>query len=253
MDNLVSVICVYNNLDVLKNCLLVGLEKQSIDFEFIGVDNRSNTFKCAAQALNFGFKKSSGKYLVFVHQDLLLLEDNFLERVINIFQEFGDNVLGIAGNKFGDPKVYSNIEHSEHGRKVGYYHVKDPVTVDTLDEVLFAIPSDIFRLVMFDERTCFDWHLYAVDLCLNLKMFNVPSIVISCNAFHLSNGKLNRKFFDTLKLLIAKHRSKFKQITTTCVNIHTNDCSMNFFIIKNELLKFKIISRVNRIKNKIRG
>lgn len=253
MSNTVSVICVYNNQDILKNYLLVGLKKQSIDFEFIGVDNTNNTFKSAAQALNYGFNESSGKFLVFVHQDLLILDNNFLEKVVRYFLELGDIIMGIAGNKFGDPNVYSNIEHSVYGRKVGFYQVIDPVIVDTLDEVFFSLPSDIFRKVMFDELICFHWHLYALDLCLNLKLYNISSIVISCNAFHLSNGKLDKNFFSTLKLLIAKHKNNFKQITTTCVNIHTNDYSMYAFVLKNELLKFKLVSRINSFKNKLRG
>ena len=63
-----SIICVYNNQEVLEACLLKGLEAQkNKDYELILLDNRSNQFSSAAKALNYGAKQAKSNYLVFSH------------------------------------------------------------------------------------------------------------------------------------------------------------------------------------------
>ena len=78
---MISIVCVYNNQDILNNWLLKSLKHQTVEFELITLDNTRNTFKSAAEALNYGGKKAKGKYIMFVHQDVDLSSDTWLEDV----------------------------------------------------------------------------------------------------------------------------------------------------------------------------
>ena len=62
------------------------------------VDNRNRVFHSLPSALNFGAKRANGKYIMFIHQDVSLLGDSWLERVENILDrldQFG--AAGVAG------------------------------------------------------------------------------------------------------------------------------------------------------------
>ncbi|MBT9147284.1 MAG: hypothetical protein DDT32_01038 [Syntrophomonadaceae bacterium] len=45
---MISVVCVYNNEDILNDWLLKSLKHQTVEFELITIDNTRNTFKSAA-------------------------------------------------------------------------------------------------------------------------------------------------------------------------------------------------------------
>jgi len=52
-----SIICAYNNKEILEKFLHSSLEKQTQKYQLILLDNAKNQFKSAAEALNFGAKK----------------------------------------------------------------------------------------------------------------------------------------------------------------------------------------------------
>lgn len=56
---MISIVCVYNNQDILNDWLLKSLKNQTIKFELIKIDNTRNTFKSAEEALNYGGKKAN--------------------------------------------------------------------------------------------------------------------------------------------------------------------------------------------------
>ena len=67
---MISIICIYNNRNILDNYLLKSLERHNTDYELILVDNTENKFTKAADALNYGAKNAKGEFLMFVHQDI---------------------------------------------------------------------------------------------------------------------------------------------------------------------------------------
>ena len=93
---MISIICVYNNKEILENYLLKNLSTQSVEYELILIDNTNGKFKSAAEALNYGGKKANGNYLMFVHQDVDLCSNNTLDYIENILESISN--LGIAGS-----------------------------------------------------------------------------------------------------------------------------------------------------------
>lgn len=215
-----SIICVYNNREILNNYLLKSLENQRTEYELILIDNTENRYKSAAEALNFGAEKAEKKYLMFVHQDMVLCSDNWLmdtERLVENLEKPG--VIGVAGKK--SRKTLSNMLHDYPPVSAGNILINKPVKVQTVDECLAIIPRKLFLDQKFDEITCDNWHLYMVDFCLSLPAeYNV--YVIPTKSYHRSPGySFSPSYYQTVRKLLRKHGKTYKWIYTTAGNWNT--------------------------------
>ena len=220
---MISVICVYNNKEILENCLLESIKNQTTKAELILLDNREGRFKSAAEALNYGGEQAKGKYLMFIHQDMILnshLWTEEVERMLDNLPDFG--IVGVAGKYKNTKMVISNIEHGIPKKAAGEIHIKKPEKVQTVDECLIIIPKTLFGILHFDEKVCSDWHLYAVDYCLSVKRLGFDSYVIPMFAYHKSlANSMSKKYFIILKKLLKKHKNYYKMVYTTVGNWST--------------------------------
>ena len=113
-----SVICVFNNKEVLEKQLLLSLKKQIGEYEIICVDNTNKKFQSAAVALNYGVQLSTTDVLIFAHQDVYLKSDNEIEKFVNyIEQSEVGNIYGSAGAK---EKNKANIGVYSSGESYDY-------------------------------------------------------------------------------------------------------------------------------------
>lgn len=220
---MISVVCVYNNKKILNNFLLKSLKNQSVDYELILINNTANKFKSAAEALNYRSKQVKGDYIMFVHQDVDLSSKSWLqeaEEYLNSIPNLG--IAGVAG-KANKENVLTNISHGIVPKSIGDHQIYSPIEVQTLDECLIIIPKLIFKLLKFDEKTCDDWHLYAVDYCLSIKNLGFKSYIIPMSLYHLSEGSFSDKYYSTVKKLINKHGKNNEWICTTMEDWNTSD------------------------------
>jgi len=257
----ISVVCVYNNKRILNDFLLKSLRNQIVDYELILLDNTQEKFKSAAEALNYGGKKAKGKYIMFVHQDVDLSSDSWLEEVektVDSIQNLG--VAGVAGRK--DKKgVMTVIKHGNPSVHAGSITIKKPEEVQTLDECLIIVPKSVFQVLQFDEKVCDDWHLYAVDYCLSVAgRLGYGIFVLPMYIYHLSRGfvskskfkkildlgSLPKSYYSTLRKLLRKHRKYFKKVYTTCGIWNTARPLVLARVL--ELIKVAIIKMKNSFK-----
>lgn len=218
---MISVVCVYNNRQILNNCLIKSLKKQNCDSELILIDNTHNKFNSAAKALNHGGSKAQEEYIMFVHQDMELNSPNWLSDVEEMLKSIKDmGVAGVAGRKGRTPR--SNMKHGTTPRSVGIFPQDDPIEVQTVDECLAIVPRSIFQENPFDEETCQGWHLYLADYCLSLKNKGYHVYVVPQSSYHLSIGdSFSNDYYQTLSKIIKKHKNNYKWIYTTTGNWHT--------------------------------
>jgi hypothetical protein len=238
---MISVISVFNNQNILAEWLLGSLKKQSSPYEFIGVDNTSGKFSSAAAALNWGTKKSKGEYLAFIHQDVALSETDWLEKAEAFLRKAPDlGVAGVAGMlhsprlsiwQVGTARVENRLGRVATGPEKTQLLCKtavtEPTAVQTLDELVLMIPTDVFSRLQFDEATCDNWHLYGVDYALSVGTLGLKAYVLPLPAQHKSTGFVDERYFRTLKKIFQKHRDR-KTIYTTCGSWYTNyllDCA----------------------------
>lgn len=178
---MISIVCVTNDYQILDTNLRKSLSNQNREFELIIVDNRNRTFHSLSSALNFGAKRANGKYIMFIHQDVSLLGDSWLERAENILN--GLDQFGAAG-------IAGVTEKNEY---IGFLYdrgilwgapIKSAVPVQTLDEQLMIVPRDLFETLKLDER--FKFHSYCADYCLSLKERGLKVYVLPLMVKHNS-------------------------------------------------------------------
>jgi len=217
---MISIICVYNDDKTLNDYLLKSIDEQDTDCEIILINNTESTYASAAEALNVGGGRANGDYLIFAHQDIKLDSPHWLrdaESVISSLPDFG--IAGVAGKKDGS-SVLTNIKHGSPPHFAGRHQIKEPIEVQTLDECLIIIPKEVFNRIKFDENTCNDWHLYAVDYCLEAQKKGYRAFVLPFPCYHRSSGSLSEGYFSTLEKLRLKHRLNYKIIYTTMGDWH---------------------------------
>ena len=214
---MISIVCVYNNKEILNNYLIKSLKNQTAKFETILLDNRQGHFKSAAEALNCGGKKAKGDYIMFAHQDVDLYSNTWLEEVEEMLDKLPNlGIAGVAGKSKNNEGVITNIKHGSPPRFAGKIQFEKPTKVQTVDECLIIIPKSVFIKLQFDEDTCNDWHLYAVEYCLSIQKIGFNSYVIPEFIYHKSPGySMSEKYFMTLKKVLKKHKSYYNKIYTT--------------------------------------
>lgn len=234
---MISIVCVYNNEQLLKDNLLKSLVGQTLEYEVILIDNTKGSFSSAAKALNHGGRRAKGKYIMFVHQDVDLCYSSWLEDAEKILDSI--SCLGIAGVAGMSENGRNNTERGrniiDHGGNRTQWEwgnpIEKPVQVQTLDGCLMIVPKSVFDVLSFDERTCDDWHLYDVDYCLSCAELGFDVYALPMFIYHrsgggffknnkfrilLSLGVLPKAYYVTLEGLRRKHRKHFKRIYTTC-------------------------------------
>jgi len=216
--------------------------------------------------LNYGGRKAKSDYIMFVHQDVDLSSNTWLEEVEKILNELSNlGIAGVAGRSKNEDGVITNIKYDNPPRLAGKIQIGKPTEVQTVDECLTIIPKSVFTKLQFDENTCNEWHLYAVDYSLSIRKLGYNIYIIPMYIYHLSigfkpKGKLKavlegiypKSYYLSMKKLMNKHKIYYKKIYTTC-GIYKTTCPLFLqrvqSIIKNrlELLLKKIM--VKKYKN----
>ena len=223
----VSIVCVYNNNHVLSEFLLKSLKIQKMEYDLILIDNRNNKFSSAAAALNYGAKKAKGDYLVFAHQDIKIDNPCWIEETINQIKLLDNpGIVGIAG-KTNDRFIRTNIKHGIPPNIVSFFNLEKVEIASTVDECIFIIPRKVFDILQFDEKTCFDWHLYATDYSLAVSRLGFNAYLIPSELIHASKGSsMSESYYKTLSKIQKKYLSKV--IFRNCMGDWYNYIPINF-------------------------
>jgi 2-polyprenyl-3-methyl-5-hydroxy-6-metoxy-1,4-benzoquinol methylase len=213
-----SIIVVCNNERLFNGILQPSIKNQTATFELIKIDNTEGQFKSAAEALNYGAKQANGKYIMFVHQDVELDSDLWLEKVENLLEIIPD--LGIAGVAGMSETGKTDKERgrgyiSDCGQIWKYANpVEKPTKVQTLDECLLIVPRSVFNKLQFDGAVFDNWHCYGADYCLSVREIGLNSYVIPAFIYHRSLRRNVQNVVRYQKRLFNKHRRNYKHIYT---------------------------------------
>ena len=237
-ENNISVICCWNNSQQYQT-FVDSLKKQTVRVKVIGIDNRKQQFTSCSCALNFALDKVDTKYVIFAHQDILLQQENVIEKYISYLEMINENsILGVAGSTFDPPYMKTNIlvkdkNQLEYG---GSYRVKEIEKCDTLDECFFGGYTKYFKENLFDEKVCNAWHLYAVELCLRAKCNGGTVYVCDIPMIHYSKGKTDASYNRGFYNLCKAYCKKIDFIRTPCCYAcRTNFISRLLYYFRKEL------------------
>ena len=229
---MISIVVIYNDKRALNEILLESLKTQTVEYDLIALDNTQGSFKSAAEGLNSGAKKAKGKYIMFIHQDVELGSDSWLEDVEKILDDIGD--LGIAGVVGMSEKGSSIIErrrgHISSRGEIWGEPLKEIEQVQTLDELLMIVPKSLFGKLKFDEERFDGWHCYGADYCLSIGQLGLKSYVLPAFVYHSSLMSNVQNIFKYQKRLYHKHRKNYKHIYATVGDISWSKLQIRYIL-----------------------
>jgi hypothetical protein len=187
--------------------------------ELILVKNCSS----AAAGLNLGLARSSGEWVIALHQDVFL-PDGWNRRLLLQLREaerrFG--AIGVAGVYGVGPARVSSV--SLAAERIG--RVLDrgrllcdgpglPALAATLDELLLIVPRD--TPLRFEPALGF--HLYGGDICLQAAALGLPVVVVDALCHHNSRSVgLPEAFYKSAQVFARKWAHRLP-VATPCVII----------------------------------
>ena len=235
-DNRVTIICCYNNEEQYKSELIASIELQTEKCDVIALNNTENLFKSSSEAFNSVMNKIKTRYVVFSHQDICMTKGWSLSKFIDYMTlaKVGD-IYGVAGTSLQEFGVLSAIYHGKNQSPAWERKLTGIQKCDTIDECFFGGMADTFRRYPFNEKLCNNWHLYAVERCLNNRLYGHEVYVCEIPLIHLSKGKINREFNINFRALCKSYSRYYTEIYTTCARSKTDIISRNVNYLKMEL------------------
>ncbi|MGH9842664.1 MAG: glycosyltransferase [Blastocatellia bacterium] len=209
---MLSVICVFNDKDVLEKTALKGLANQTSRHEIIAIDNRDSSFSSAASALNHGARQAKGSWLLFIHQDVLLLSDDWLESAEKMLdRERPGGWAGVAGcDAEGRIRGFMLDRASLLGNPFDCL-----LEVQTLDECLLIHRNDRPNGQYFDESVP-GWHAYGVEACCAAIQEGKKNYVLPLPVWHDSKSTNLEGLAEAHQYVWRKHGARLGKIYTTC-------------------------------------
>jgi SAM-dependent methyltransferase len=173
--------------------------------------------KSAADGLNDGLKQAKNEVVVCVHQDVYLPEgwvERFWQQYNLAHKHFSPvGVLGVYG-------VHrDNAFMSRAGHVIDRDHVLKedeplPACVDSLDELLLAVPKAAG--LEFDPALGF--HFYGADICLVAQQRGLRAVAVDALCFHNTiHVGLAPSFYESARTFTAKWGKKLPLVTPSAV------------------------------------
>lgn len=245
---MISIICVFNNRQILESCLLKSLSREKDEYDLVLVDNTEKAFSSAAAALNYGAEKAKGDYLAFVHQDVVFGEQFSLMHLQTQLDALPSGSIAGAAGRANEDGVMTSITHGNPPVPAGSIFIDRPKICQTLDEVFVVVPRETFDKIRFDERICTGWHLYAVDFCLSAGERGYKSFALPMNLHHRSPGySMDDTFYEILKKVVSKHKRSFKTIYSTNGVWPTSPFKLWMFLTM-RIIKLRVRKLLDRTK-----
>lgn len=212
----ISIVCVYNDRDVLNNCLRrsIAVYDGDIDVDFLPVDNTGHAFTTAGAALNHGARQARHDVVIFAHQDVYL---HSIERLATVAAMLDDLDWGLLGAN-GFTAEGASIGRIRDRMLLVGASAAVPVEVDSLDEVLFAVRRDVVLEHPFTQDPHLAWHAYAVEYGLRMrrlgKRVGAVDLAVTHNSLTINLDKL-----DVAHLYVGEMYPELRPIQTTCGSV----------------------------------
>ena len=172
----------------------------------------------AAEGYNPALARARHGLLVFLHQDVYLPQgwpQRFLRQYRQAEKTLGPiGVTGVYGVSHRDGAVARAGQVVDRDRLLREPE-RLPAVVDTLDELLLAVPRD--APLRFEPRLGF--HLYGADLCLATRQRGLRAVALDALCFHNSlSVELPRAFYQSA-FVFAHKWGRQLPVATSCALI----------------------------------
>lgn len=230
-----SIVTCVSNADIYERCLLQSIRRtrKHHDIEIIPIINNDNRYS-ASVALNLGIDTAKSDNIIFVHQDVRLLENWFdllEETVEKLDSDWG--VLGTAGinlkynrkdiGMWGgsvsvDTVAVGSVWDSDESLTNPPYWdgIKELSAIHCVDECCFVLNKR--RGLRFDTQFT-GFHFYGVDMCLQARaagytVYGAHLPIIHYGKYSASFSG-DRKYWVYFRLLHNKWHRRFVDLLGT--------------------------------------
>lgn len=179
------------------------------DFEVIGIHDA----KSLCEGYNRGVASARGDVLIFCHDDIELVHDDFAPRLLTHLQSF--DLIGVAGTsrlvnsdwgQAGPPNTHGHIIHRpkddpalDRDKMSGYIYLAAglmrPVheNIQAVDGVFIATHRHVWDKLRFDQQTFDGFHLYDIDFSYRAHLAGYRlAIPLDLLLIHFSTGRYDR-------------------------------------------------------------
>ncbi|MDR0565045.1 MAG: glycosyltransferase family protein [Azoarcus sp.] len=184
-------------------------------YEIIGIHDAHSL----AEGYNRAINRSRGDFLIFSHDDILILDSCFGHKISRRLQDF--DILGMAGSRraegacwFSSGNLFGAIAHAyldENKLELSLWSTHPWPVVDgiqCIDGLCIMTRRDVAEEIRFDETTFDGFHLYDLDFSFSAWQAG-KKLGVCCDipVIHASTGSYDKKHAYYSRLFIEKHRS----------------------------------------------
>lgn len=198
------------------------------EYELCVIDNSRNEYSIFT-AYNEGVRRAKGDILCFMHEDVLFHTEGWGGKVMNLLHRPDVGIVGIEGGHFlpSVPMYWSNtpfvsdyVIDNDHGRlenffKCDYFDEDGVAEVVVCDGVFFAMKKDMFSHIRFDDDYYSGFHMYDMDLCMQIQQMGMQCIVTNTILLEhaWSEGDMkNKKGMDMFLVNLCKFVKKWEKM-----------------------------------------
>ncbi len=172
-----------------------------------------------SEGYNRGLAQSRGELLIFAHDDLDILNPDFVAIIRRQLAHY--DLLGVAGtrhllgNRWGDagwPHQHGWVAHpgEDGGVDLSIFRVfaASAEHIEGIDGLFFAVRRQVAEALRFDEQTFDGFHFY--DLDFSYRTFLAGYRLAVCNELtivHHSRGRFDARWADYAARFMDKHRA----------------------------------------------
>lgn len=181
MEVVFSIIICSRQKDIPERLQHSIAETIGVPYEVVVIDNSNNDHSLYS-AYNEGVRRSKGEILCFCHDDILFHTAGWGSSIQKIFTDDSIGAIGVIGTHFlpnapmywwSSPFISQYSVNNDKGDvqlndNREYFH-GDIADVVAVDGVCFFIPRRLFDSIRFDDRTYKGFHVYDMDICLQVQ------------------------------------------------------------------------------------
>lgn len=223
-------IIVCSRLDPLNDLHERNISKTiGAEFEYIRINNQNNTYNLCS-AYNEGVRRSTGETIVFIHEDVFFMEGGWGEKLRGKFSDPSIGLVGVAGTQYlfsdtpgwvaaGRPFIKGQVVHETNNGSTYNLTVFSWENIDTevvaVDGLFFAIRRSLFETIKFDDQTFDGFHLYDLDICMQIRHTHRLMVTKDILLKHQSGGSFN----DQWQTYALRFLNKYKdELPASCVS-----------------------------------
>ncbi|QDP85544.1 hypothetical protein FNJ88_08215 [Chryseobacterium sp. SNU WT5] len=191
-----------------------------IVYEIIKVENPGIMGICAAY--NIGAEKAQYENLLFLHEDIEFVTENWGRILIDHLNQKNTGIIGVAGSSYV-PVAPSSWTVT---KKYNYFHIlqgnklnKEAFLIQNtpqkrnkvfaVDGVFLAVKKVVYAQFIFDEKNLTGFHGYDLDFSLRVSKRYQNYVINDILLQHFSEGNLDKIWFDNTTKVRQKLGSSF--------------------------------------------